>query len=46
LTRIAEPSLSLRLIRPAASRVYVQWPELAQRLPGARFVSSVLGEQA
>jgi UDP-N-acetylglucosamine:LPS N-acetylglucosamine transferase len=42
-TRIEEPSLSLRLIRPAASRVYVQWPELAQRVRGARYVGSILG---
>lgn len=44
LTRIEGPSLSCRLIRPAASRVYVQWPDLAARLRGARHVGSVLGE--
>ena len=42
-TRIDEPSLSLKLIRPAATRVYVQWPELANRVPGARYVGNVLG---
>lgn len=42
-TRIEEPSLSLRLIRPAAQRVYVQWPELAHRVRGARYVGSILG---
>ena len=43
LTRIAEPSLSCRLIRPIASRTYVQWPELAARLRKTRYVGSVLG---
>jgi UDP-N-acetylglucosamine:LPS N-acetylglucosamine transferase len=33
LTRITKPSLSCRLIGPAASRVYVQWPDL---VPGVR----------
>jgi beta-1,4-N-acetylglucosaminyltransferase len=42
LTRIEEPSLSCRLIKPVASRVYVQWPELVQALPKARYVGSVL----
>lgn len=46
LTRIEGPSLSCRLIRPVASRVYVQWPELAARLPRARYVGSVLGGSA
>ena len=39
--RIDGPSLSYRLIAPFAERRYVQWPELAQRLPGARFAGSV-----
>jgi UDP-N-acetylglucosamine:LPS N-acetylglucosamine transferase len=43
VTRIETPSLSCRLIRPLATRVYVQWPELAQQLPGARYVGSVAG---
>ena len=42
-TRIGGPSLSLRLIRPVASRLYVQWPELAARLRGARHVGNVFG---
>jgi UDP-N-acetylglucosamine:LPS N-acetylglucosamine transferase len=42
LTRIDRPSLSCRLIAPVASRVYGQWPELAQAMPRARFVGSVL----
>jgi UDP-N-acetylglucosamine:LPS N-acetylglucosamine transferase len=42
LTRIETPSFSCRLIRPIAHRIYVQWPELAQRIPNARYVGSVL----
>ena len=41
LTRIDAPSLSCRLIRPVAARVYVQWPELVARVPGARYAGSV-----
>ena len=41
-TRIESPSLSLRLVRPIASTVYVQWPELQQALPSARYRGSVL----
>jgi beta-1,4-N-acetylglucosaminyltransferase len=44
-TRIETPSLSLRLIRPVADRVYVQWPDLAARYPPARFVGDVFGLQ-
>jgi UDP-N-acetylglucosamine:LPS N-acetylglucosamine transferase len=40
-TRIDGPSLSCRLIRPVADRVYVQWPELAERLPGSRYLGSI-----
>ena len=43
LSRIEKPSLSCRLVRPVASRVYVQWPELVNRVPGARYVGSVVG---
>ena len=43
LTRVDAPSLSCRLIRPVASRIYVQWPELARALPGARYVGNVFG---
>lgn len=43
LTRIAKPSLSCRLIRPIADRVYVQWPELARTLPGSRYLGNVVG---
>ena len=41
LTRIDAPSLSCRLIAPAASRIFAQWPELAGALPRARYVGSV-----
>ena len=41
LARIDGPSLSYRLIAPFAERRYVQWPELARRLPGARFAGSI-----
>lgn len=40
-TRISHPSLSLRLIAPAADRIYAQWPELAERFPRARYAGSV-----
>jgi len=41
LTRVDTPSLSCRLARPVASRVYVQWPELLHAVPSARYVGSV-----
>jgi beta-1,4-N-acetylglucosaminyltransferase len=43
LTRIDAPSLSCRLVRPVAERVYVQWPELSRNLPRARYAGNVLG---
>jgi UDP-N-acetylglucosamine:LPS N-acetylglucosamine transferase len=43
LTRVDHPSLSCRLIKPVADRVYVQWPELARAMPEARYVGKVLG---
>jgi beta-1,4-N-acetylglucosaminyltransferase len=43
LTRTDAPSLSCRMIRPVASRVYVQWPELARALRGSRYAGSVVG---
>jgi UDP-N-acetylglucosamine:LPS N-acetylglucosamine transferase len=42
LTRIDSPSLSCRLIAPVASRVYVQWPELAHAVPSSRYLGTVL----
>ena len=41
VTRIEEASLSCRLIKPVASRVYVQWPELVPLVAGSRFAGSV-----
>jgi len=40
-TRIETVSLSCKLIKPVANRVYVQWPELLAALPDARFVGAV-----
>jgi len=42
LTRIHKPSLSGRLIAPAASRIYVQWPELGKAMSRSRYVGSVV----
>ena len=42
LTRIHKPSLSGRLIAPAASRIYVQWPELGETMSRSRYVGSVV----
>jgi beta-1,4-N-acetylglucosaminyltransferase len=44
-TRIETVSLSCRLIAPVASRIYVQWPELLDRVPRARFAGTVVGSQ-
>jgi len=41
VSRVDGPSLTCRLIRPFASRVYVQWPELARRVRGSIYVGSV-----
>jgi UDP-N-acetylglucosamine:LPS N-acetylglucosamine transferase len=40
-TRIDHPSLSLRLIAPVADRVYVQWPELVEKLPDGVHLGTV-----
>jgi beta-1,4-N-acetylglucosaminyltransferase len=42
LTRINEPSVSYRLIRPVTNRVYMQWPELAAVVRKARYAGNVL----
>ena len=44
LSRIDRASLSLRLISPIADRVYGQWPEFAEAVPGARFAGSVFAQ--
>lgn len=41
LTRIDKPSLSCRLIRPVADRIYVQWPDLLKALPNARYEGGI-----
>ena len=43
ITRIDAPSLSCRLIRPVADRVYVQWPELTSKVRGSAYAGSVIG---
>jgi beta-1,4-N-acetylglucosaminyltransferase len=43
LSRPHKPSLSLRLAAPAVDRIYVQWPELLEALPAARYVGTVFG---
>ena len=45
LARIDGPSLTYRLIAPIATRRYVQWPELAAVLPGARFAGNVFSAE-
>src|SRR5262245_10262758 len=45
IARIDQPSLSYRLIEPAANQMYAQWPELAQRKRRARYVGSVFAER-
>ena len=40
-TRIEAPSLSLRLVRPFVTQLYVQWPELQEALPAAVYRGSV-----
>ncbi len=45
LTRIEAPSLSCRLIRPVADRVYVQWPELQQALRRSHYVGAIFSWQ-
>jgi beta-1,4-N-acetylglucosaminyltransferase len=44
-TRIEQLSLSARLIAPVASRLYVQWPELAARAPGLRFAGNLFEQR-
>jgi UDP-N-acetylglucosamine:LPS N-acetylglucosamine transferase len=42
LTRIDGPSMSCRMIAPVAERVYVQWPELAERYSRAIYRGAVV----
>ena len=41
LSRIDRPSLSYRLVAPAVSRTYVQWPELQRALRRAHYCGTV-----
>ncbi|TMC48143.1 MAG: UDP-N-acetylglucosamine--LPS N-acetylglucosamine transferase [Chloroflexi bacterium] len=45
LTRITAPSLSCRMIKPVANRLYVQWPELSASVPGSLYVGNVSGRR-
>lgn len=41
LARAERPSLACQLVRPAVDRLYVQWPELAETVRGARYAGTV-----
>lgn len=41
ITRIEDVSLTYRLVAPIVNEIYVQWPELAERHPEARYAGSV-----
>ena len=45
-TRIDALSLSGRMIRPVAERLYVQWPEALRSVPTARFAGNLFGGSA
>lgn len=45
VTRIESPSTTLRLVRPAANRIYVQWPELRERVGGSRYEGTVFATE-
>lgn len=42
LGRVDDLSLSARLARPAIDRLFVQWPELAERAPGTIYAGALL----
>jgi beta-1,4-N-acetylglucosaminyltransferase len=46
VTRITSLSLSGRMIKPIANDLFVQWPELAETVPGARYEGSNLATAA
>ncbi|HWH96194.1 MAG TPA: PssD/Cps14F family polysaccharide biosynthesis glycosyltransferase [Baekduia sp.] len=46
VTRITSLSLSGRMIKPVASDLFVQWPELAETVPGTRYEGSNLAAAA
>jgi beta-1,4-N-acetylglucosaminyltransferase len=41
LGRVTNLSLSARLVRPVVSRLFVQWPELAERVEKAEYAGSL-----
>jgi UDP-N-acetylglucosamine:LPS N-acetylglucosamine transferase len=45
-TRIDTISLSCRLIRPVADRVYVQWPEAVGLVRDARYVGNIFADES
>jgi hypothetical protein len=44
-TRIEGPSLTGRLVGPVAHRSYVQWPEMAELVPRARYAGNVFARR-
>jgi beta-1,4-N-acetylglucosaminyltransferase len=44
LARIDQLSLTGRLVRPVVNRLFVQWPELAERDPRAVYEGSIFGD--
>lgn len=45
LARANRPSLSCRLVAPVADRVYVQWPELLDKVRRSRYAGTVFSDQ-
>jgi UDP-N-acetylglucosamine:LPS N-acetylglucosamine transferase len=45
LARTETPSLTCRLVAPVADRIFVQWPELAEIVPGARYAGTVFADR-
>jgi UDP-N-acetylglucosamine:LPS N-acetylglucosamine transferase len=42
ITRTEDLSLTARLVRPFATKLLVQWPELQGRYPGAEYHGSIV----
>jgi beta-1,4-N-acetylglucosaminyltransferase len=42
ITRIDSPSMSCRLVRPVADRLYVQWPDLLGAVEGSVYAGRVI----
>jgi beta-1,4-N-acetylglucosaminyltransferase len=43
-TRVDSVSMTLKMIRPIVSRVYVQWPEMTRLVPSAVYVGNVFSD--